>query len=543
MRQITISNSDIVNGSVPVAQSEFTKEIYFMCCDDLRDFPQLPNNIEKISIFNCDNLENIESLENLKNLKKIKIRDCRDLKSILSLPGGLKKLNLDWTGLTNLPTFPIDLKKLSLFGIDLLTLPTLPGGLKKLGLMGCSKLRTLTELPNDLIELSLMGCSNLRTLPTLPNHLQKLNLRACSNLKTLSELPVGLQKLDLGECHKLQPTLELLEKLSALEEKGCQVFYPERFSHNSLADNAKKRLDDLINKYIENQENERIDSSFITDLFHRYLTQGISQRIAEGSLTQKSRILAQSTQPFLDFIEKNPNSLSWIGDVCVDHKDGCVNQPVFAFAKINALIEIAKQEALIDKINNSKYLITLDSIIAKVSQNSPGASVEAEAVNMVLIDLHKELLARNLISTPWEGVPEKIAYESTVKNWFDSFKSQRGTDELMQSFQDLDAKRCGEILCDVYHEKWYKIAFSDDPEIKRFKEEYVLANESGEYNEIQQLVHLKNQKDEKIINRTKELTQNAVQESSTPRNEGVETRSSSVLTKREFSELSPRSGR
>jgi hypothetical protein len=130
---------------------------------------------------------------------------------------------------------------------------------------------------------------------------------------------------------------------------------------------------------------------------------------------------------------------------------------------------------------------------------------------MVLIDLHKELLARNLISTPWEGVPEKIAYESSVKNWFDSFKSRRGTDELMQSFQDLDAKRCAEILCDVYHEKWYKIAFSDDPEIKRAKEEYVLANESGEYNEIQQLIHLKNQKDEKIINRTKELTQNAVE--------------------------------
>jgi len=406
-------------------------------------------------------------------------------------------------------------------------------------------------LPDKLRILNLSECANLETLPILPNGLKILNLSKCANLKTLPELPDRLGYLNLSGCDKLQPTLELLEKLSALEEKGCQVFYPEHFSHDLLADNAKKRLDDLIKKYTENQENERINAGFITDLFHRYLTQGIDYRIAEGSLTKKARIIAQSTQPFLDFIEKNPNNLSWIGDVCVDHKDGCVNQPVFAFAKINALIEIAKQEALIDKINNSKYLITLDSIIAKVSQNSPGASVEAEAVNMVLIDLHKELLARNLISTPWEGVPEKIAYESTVKNWFDSFKSRRGTDELMQSFRDLDTKRCAEILCDVYHEKWYKIAFSDDPEIKRAKEEYVLANESVEYNEIQQLVHLKNQKDEKIINRTKELTQNAVeiqmtsslQESSTPRNEGVETRSSSVLTKREFSELSPRSGR
>ncbi len=97
----------------------------------------------------------------------------------------------------------------------------------------------------------------------------------------------------------------------------------------------------VIKNFEKDNPNEPIGRG-IEDLFSRFLTEGIGNRIkAEDVISKKAHKIAQSTEPFLDFIEKNPHHLPWINEASKAYLQGCINQPVWGFFEINSLIQLA----------------------------------------------------------------------------------------------------------------------------------------------------------------------------------------------------------
>lgn len=140
----------------------------------------------------------------------------------------------------------------------------------------------------------------------------------------------------------------------------------------------------------------------IDQLLERFLTEGIDQRIdAEGNLKTKAEKIAKSTEPFLDFIENNPQHLPWINEASKPYIDACINQPVWGFFEINSLIQLVKEEKFLDKVTSAKTLFTYEGIKSIVVTNNPGDTYQVEAGNLLLIDLHQQLLNANIIQKPW----------------------------------------------------------------------------------------------------------------------------------------------
>ncbi len=296
---------------------------------------------------NCTNLTTLQSLSDFPELRTLKIWQCKNLQTPLN------------------------------------------------GLQGCSNLENLrikddkiTEFPeiNHLIKLKklkLDGCASLTTLPDL------------SNLKNLKEL-------NLTGCIKLVLTPKLTEKLIALEGQGCSIIYPKHFQPSDLTQQCKDRLGEVTEKYNRNKSKNEPNLENITTFFSRFLTEGISQRTKQtDSNIEKANKIAKSTESFLDFIEKNPQHLPWIDEVSKNYLAGCINQPVWGFFEINSLIQLVKEEKFLDKVTSAKTLFTYEGIKSIVVTNNPGDTYQVEAGNLLLIDLHQQLLNANIIQKPW----------------------------------------------------------------------------------------------------------------------------------------------
>ena len=328
----------------------------------------------------------------------------------------------------------------------------------------------LNLLTDDITELDLSFCRRLTSLPEkLPTSLTKLDLTLCSALKFLpEELPSSLTEINLRGCENLKYTPQLMARLNALSNAGCSVEYPQHFARYAKYA-AQNTLDKAIKKYKESNTNVAAPSQIKTLLGH-YLTDEIDFRYPDKKKFLKD--IAESVMPILKVFTENPNHLEWAEEIAKHYLDGCVNQPVVGWSEISASASMAMQKNTIDKIIASDYLRVLDVVKAYVTElptdKKPGQRVEVEAGNALFREVYNKLLSNNKIKKPWPAVPQKIAYEETIKKWL--------TEDKITSAYNLAVKELEKPLRDVANylcgakKHWGKIAFPN--EVKKIEESY-----------------------------------------------------------------------
>ena len=354
---------------------------------------------------------------------------------------------------------------------------------------------SITKIPASIVDLTelktfnLSRCASLSTLPELPNNLERLYLSGCANLKELPDLSkfVQLKRLYLSGCDKLEFTPELKKILSALEEGRCKVYYPDHFNPKIFTQIAEDRLLKVIERYNdqENIEPSEIipaqdESQGIKKLFNRFLTEKVDERSNKIRSMAKALEITESAESFLNFIEKEENlkNLSWINKLADNYLVACINQPVLGFFVINSFIDIAEKEKFLDKVMSAKPLFALAGINEIIAGNRLGEEVQAEAGNILLIELHKQLLNEKIIQEPWLVVPTKIAYAETVKSFVEKEEVKSALNELKTKITNLTIEQCVDLLCspsgiDNQHQNaWAETAFPENKVIKEIKDTF-----------------------------------------------------------------------
>ena len=222
------------------------------------------------------------------------------------------------------------------------------------------------------------------------------------------------------------------------------------------------------------------ESQGIKKLFNRFLTEEVDVRSNKTSSMAKALELTESAEPFLNFIEKEENlrNLSWINKLADNYLVACINQPVLGFFVVNSFIDIAEKEKFSDKIMSAKPLFALAGINEIIAGNRLGEEVQAEAGNVLLIELHKQLLNEKIIQEPWLGVPTKIAYAETVKSFVEKEGVKSALTELKTKIINLTTEQCVDLLCspsgiDNQHQNaWSETAFPKNKEIKEIKDTF-----------------------------------------------------------------------
>ena len=518
LKEIDIDKCD--NLEVLQSLSDFAnlKQFKISNCEKITEINNLPNSIESlVLISNCPNLSTLpQSLSDCTRLNHVTINNCNKITEINNLPKSLKSFYSN--GCQNITTLQSlsDFTKLKTFGIvdcDKITeINNLPTSIEELDIENCTNLTTLQSL-SDFPELKtliirqcenlqtplngLQDCSNLqhfdirdREITEIPEitHLTKLkNLKfsGCANLTTLPDLSnlTNLQELRLDGCSRLVFTPELIQKLSALEEVGCSIIYPRHFESSDLTKQYIDRLGKVTEEYNRNKSKNEPNLENITTFFSRFLTEGISQRTKQtDSNIKKANKIAKSTESFLKFIEENPQHLPWIDEVSKNYLAGCINQPVWGFFEISALTQMAKEEKFSDKVILAKALVAIQGITEIIAEENKKllregvgarASVEVEAGNTLLINLHDKLLEKEIITKPWPGVPERIAYEETVKTWCDEHHIKDALKNLVDRIEGYKQEGCIDFLCkNSYVYIWQPIAFPNNKDIEEIKDRY-----------------------------------------------------------------------
>ncbi|KAM5558578.1 disease resistance protein RML1A-like [Rosa sericea] len=190
-------------------------------------------NLERINLLFCTSLIQLPCLQHLAKLTCLDLCGCVNLKILPEMPGNLETLSLYSTAIEELPSSIWCLEKLHDLGLEeceeLKNLPSTPcrlNSLRGLGLDGCLSLECLpVELPSGLMLLNLSNCKSLGSLPVeLPSGLRELDLRGCESLGSLPvELPSGLRCLSLSNCKSLGSLpVELPSGLKYLILSNCK---------------------------------------------------------------------------------------------------------------------------------------------------------------------------------------------------------------------------------------------------------------------------------------------------------------------------------
>ncbi|XP_024031844.1 disease resistance-like protein DSC1 [Morus notabilis] len=199
----------------------------------LPDLSRAPK-LESINLEGCINLVEVPSLNFQGCFGSLTLHGCTKIKSFPMISGNIKYLNLDRTGIKELPLSIGRLEslvELSLSGCQhIKNLPAaLPSNIQVLNLSDLS----IKQVPSigsfeNLVELSLSGCQHIKHLQIgLPRNLDILNLRDSSIEQLSSPSIEGLDCLRiffLGGCKKLRslPTNIFKSKsLQTLELGDC----------------------------------------------------------------------------------------------------------------------------------------------------------------------------------------------------------------------------------------------------------------------------------------------------------------------------------
>nr|XP_028958143.1 disease resistance protein TAO1-like isoform X2 [Malus domestica] len=202
------------------------------CCMSLKYLPEVSGNLQHLNLQSSGVKELPESVWSNENISYLNISHCKDLEKLPSNNCELKVSNVlgieSCTSLGEFSELPRDITKLSLVGFKrLVSLPThicKLKNLKELNLYGCSELEKfpkILEPMEHLVSLRLQGTA-VKMLPSSIGNLISLPTLDLSGCKHLVSLPTNicklknLKQLNLSGCFELENFPEILEPMEHL---------------------------------------------------------------------------------------------------------------------------------------------------------------------------------------------------------------------------------------------------------------------------------------------------------------------------------------
>ncbi|XP_050148639.1 disease resistance protein RPV1-like isoform X19 [Malus sylvestris] len=207
---------------------------------NLIEVPNLSRSpkIVHIDLPGCDKLVEIPRyFRDLDKLIHIDLGHCTSLKYLSEMAGNIKYLNLEGSGIKELPESVWSNEHISYLDIshckDLQKLPSNKCNLKVSGCFkvdGCTSLGEFSELPRDISKLSLVGCKRLVSLPTnicKLKCLEELNLSECFELENFPEIlepmeHLGSLNLSGTTVEELHSSIEFLPALKEIRLGDCK---------------------------------------------------------------------------------------------------------------------------------------------------------------------------------------------------------------------------------------------------------------------------------------------------------------------------------
>ena len=161
--------------------------------------PNIPLNIEKLSLYECHHLKNIDHLLNLKRLQKIKLTNCDSIEEILAF--------------RNITNLTISTSHRLLFNIRDLQIFK---NLRKLTLYKTQQIANLVISPNFKV-VKIYECDIISGISKIEN-LDKLKIKMCDKLNYITCIK-NIKKLIISHCEKIA-TLSYITNIDYLKLKG-----------------------------------------------------------------------------------------------------------------------------------------------------------------------------------------------------------------------------------------------------------------------------------------------------------------------------------
>ncbi|CAN6544826.1 unnamed protein product [Malus baccata var. baccata] len=220
---------------------------------DSTNLTEVPNlswslKIVNINLSGCESLVEIpEYFQHLGKLTHLDLQDCTSLKYLPEMPGNIEHLDLQESGIKELPKSVWSNENISYLNISycyyLEKLPSNSCKLKVSGsfdLQSCVSLREFSELPRNITILSLVGCSSLVSLPIniwKLKYLKELNLDGCDELEHLPEVLEPMEhlvslSLQRTAVRELPSSFGNLIGLQTLDLSGCKHLKRQRYIEN-----------------------------------------------------------------------------------------------------------------------------------------------------------------------------------------------------------------------------------------------------------------------------------------------------------------------
>ncbi|CAH8366216.1 unnamed protein product, partial [Eruca vesicaria subsp. sativa] len=242
---------------------EMLKTIRLSHSQQLVDIDDLleAHNLEVIDLQGCTRLQSFPATGQLLHLRVVNLSGCAEIKSFPEVPPNVEILQLQGTGITELPLSIVKSNDREL--VNLLTdIPVLSG----VSNLEQTDLESLTSLlnkgssiqnPGKLICLDLKDCSRLQCLPNIVSLelLNVLDLSGCSDLKNIQGFPRNLKELHLagtavGEVPQLPQSLEVLNAHGCASLKSINLD-PEKFPMHYTFSNCFSLSPQVVNLFLE----------------------------------------------------------------------------------------------------------------------------------------------------------------------------------------------------------------------------------------------------------------------------------------------------
>lgn len=209
----------------------------------LSQFPDLSQapHLESMNLEGYRSLLQVPSyFQYFDKLKVLNLSGNSNLKNLSAIPQSITYLDLEDTGIEELPSSIGSLDKLySLVLRNCKGLKNLPSSMYKLksldhlNLFGCSSLDNFPELPTDIRYLNLNGTA-IEQVPSQIEGLSSLHILDLSNCRRLRTVPKRIMPLSQASYNEYKPDIEQVSFMNCLNLDDN--------AHNHLMEYAKLRL-------------------------------------------------------------------------------------------------------------------------------------------------------------------------------------------------------------------------------------------------------------------------------------------------------------